>query len=182
MSVRFKFNLSSGDPARDLPENLSIGMLPDETQAHVLLRLFGYVLWYRERLEMEKNLHKEGIQFIPDLIQMDYTMQILFWGECGETNHDRLNRIAVKANLAEIWIIRRSFEEAEALHRDLVKHKSREGRYHIVGMDADCFEELLSLIQTRNDLFWLLGDYSTPNMQFSFNNVWFDVPFLYLKR
>ena len=182
MSVRFKFKLSSGDPARDLPESVVIGMESEETRSDVLLKLFGYVLWFRERLELGRNLHREGIQFIPDLVQLDYTMQIQFWGECGDCSVDKLNRLAVKAHGAEIWVIRRSFEEANDLHHGMTKHKLREGRYHIIGLDHDCFEELLGLLETRNDFFWLLGDYHPPNLQFSFNGIWFDVPFVYLKR
>ena len=57
MSGKYSFHLQSADPRRDLPSRLIIGQRETETPAHVLLKLLGYLLFHRARLQIEPALH-----------------------------------------------------------------------------------------------------------------------------
>lgn len=181
MSGRYRFNLASDDPKRRLPEKVIVGIKSTETPAHVLLKFLGFVLFYRERLEIEKNLHRDSLQYVPDLVQLDYTLRPVFWGECGDCTVEKLNRLAVKVPEAQIWILKKSIAEAEILQRQMIKNRLRRNRYHLVGLDQEMFDELLSLLQMRNEFYWLCGEFNPPNLQFDFNGIWFDVGFSWLR-
>lgn len=179
MNGRFRFDLTSEDYRRLLPEKVIIGMKSTETEAHVLLKCLGFVLLYRERLEIEKKLPQDAIQFVPDLVQLDFQLQPVFWGECGDCSVDKLNRLAVKAPEAEIWVIKKCYAEAEQLMQLMQKRGLRTGRYHVVALESDFMEELLGLLKGKNRLHFMAADFEPPALQIEFNGLWFDVPFRY---
>ena len=84
MNEKYTFELTSQDRKRALPPRLIIGQRENESIAHMALKLMGFVLFYRERLQVEAKLHTDHIPFEPDLIQFDYQLRPRFWGECGE--------------------------------------------------------------------------------------------------
>lgn len=177
MAGKFSFHLQSTDPRRALPGKVIIGQKDTETSAHVLLKLFGYLLFFRDRLQIEPRLHDDNIPYLPDLAQFDYTLRAALWVECGECSVDKLDRLAVKVPEAELWVVKRSFADAENLLRLMAKHGLRRNRYHVVGLDADMFAEVEGLLRPRNEVFWVAGEYEPPNLQMDFNGLWFDAPF-----
>jgi hypothetical protein len=181
MTAKFSFRLRSDDWRRAMTGKIILVQHKLETPADVLRRMFGYLLLYRERMLIETTLPDDNIVYVPDLAQLDYQLRPVLWVECGECPLDKLNRLAVKAPEAEIWIIRQSAEEAHALMETMIHHQLRKGRYHIVGLDQTMFEEVLGLLKPRNDIFWLAGDFEPPTMQFDFNGLWFDATFTLLR-
>lgn len=182
MSARFAFHLESQDNRRrDLPDRVFIGRKETETTKHVLLKFLGFVLFHRERLQIEAELHDDNIPFTPDLVQLDYTMRPALWAECGEVSVGKLDKLAVKVPEAEIWIVKRSPAEAESLLRDMAKHELRRNRYRVVAFDPDMFDEALASLAPRNEVFWLRGDFEPPSLQFDFNGLWFDCEFQVLE-
>jgi hypothetical protein len=175
--MRFTFQLEASDPRKTLPHKLLLIQGAEESRAIVLLRLLGYLLFFRERLQICVDLHDDNVSFVPDLVQLDYQLRPVLWVECGDPNLDRLNRLAVKAPEAELWILRPSPEDAEALHRGMIRAELRRNRYRIVGFDAGLFEELLGLLGPRNQVFWVAGTFDPPQIQFTFNGLWFDAEF-----
>ena len=181
MSGKYIFDLRSEDRRRDLPRKLIIGQRENESTRHVLLKLLGYVIFYRERLHIEGNLHNDNIPFEPDLVQLDYTLRPIFWAECGDCGVNKLNKLAVKVPEAELWVLKPSFAEAEHLLAAIRKAELRKNRYQILGMDQGMMKEIGELIQPRNEFLCVQVEFEPPSLQFDFNGLWFDVPFLHLK-
>jgi len=181
MSGKYSFSLTSEDKKRDLPRKIIIGRQVNETIVHVGLKLLGFLLFYRERMQIEVNLHIDSIPFVPDLVQLDYELRPALWIECGECTVHKLHKLAVKIPESEIWILKKSAPAAEELHRQMSKADLRRERYGIIGFDQQMFEEVSSLIQSRNEVFWLRGEFEPGNVQFDFNGLWFDSPLTVLK-
>jgi hypothetical protein len=181
MSSRFAFHVQSRDRRRELPERVFIGRKETETTQHVLLKFLGFSLFHRPRLKIEAELHDDNIPFKPDLVQLDYTLRPALWVECGEVSAAKLDKLAVKVPEAEIWVVKRSPAEAESLLREMAKHDLRRNRYHLLAFDPEMFDEALSSLGSRNEVFWLLGEFSPPQMQFDFNGLWFDCSFRVLE-
>ncbi len=181
MSGKYSFNLKSEERRRPLPAKIIIGQHETETAADVLLKLVGFLLFFRENIQIEPRLHDDNIPFIPDLLAVDYTLQPVLWVECGETSAARLDRLAVKVPAAEIWVVQRSRQEVDVLHQMMVRAELRTDRYGLVGLDPEMFDELLGLLAARNELTWFHGSFDPPTLQFEFNGLWFDAGFEVLR-
>jgi hypothetical protein len=177
MSGKYSFHLQSRDRRRDLPPKLIVGQRDNESNRHVLLKLFGYLLFYRPRLHVEANLHDDNIPFEPDLVELDYHLRPALWVECGECGITKLSKLAAKVPGAEVWILKRSFVEAQHLLYELGKAGLRRGRYNLIGLDEAMFEEVCSLLRPRNTVLWVAGGFDPPYIQFDFNGLWFEAPF-----
>ena len=119
VSSKYSFKLKSEDQRRDLPEKIIIGRQTLDTAEHVVLKMLSYVLFYRERIRIDTNLHTDSIPYVPDLVQLDYELRPKLWVECGECAVSRLDKLAVKVPEAEIWVVLRS----ESLADDLLNHQ-----------------------------------------------------------
>jgi hypothetical protein len=182
MSAKFSFHLRSEDPRRDLPRKIIIGHQTTDPTAPVVLKLLAFVLLYRERIQIGARLDPDAIPFLPDLIQLDYELRPTLWVECGECSVGKLDRLAIKVPEAEIWVVRRSVEEASQLVAAMAKGKLRRKRYRLIGLDAGMFEEMHGLLRERNELFWVRAEFENPSeMRFDFNGLWFDAPFAVLE-
>lgn len=181
MSGKYAFNLKSEERRRALPGKIIVGQRETETEKHVLLKFLGYVLFYREHIQIEPRLHDDNIPFEPDLLVLDYTLRPVLWVECGECSVMKLDRLAVKVPEAEIWIVKRSLDEAESLRRAMAKAELRTGRYGFVALDPAMFDEMAGLLTQRNQLNWFHGSFDPPTLQFEFNGLWFDAEFSVLR-
>jgi uncharacterized protein YaeQ len=177
VSAKYSFQLQSTDPRRPLPHKIIIGQAPPETGIDVVLKLLAYLLFFRERIQLDVRLHEQDIQLVPDLVQLDYALRPALWIECGDCSAARLDRLAVKVPEAEIWVVQRSATGINQLHEGMRKAGLRRGRYHLAGLDEPMVDEVLALLQSRNQVLWVRGDFDPPNLQFDFNGLWFDAPF-----
>ncbi len=182
MSAKHVFDLRSEDRHRALPSKVTIGLGDNESLRHTVLKLLGYILFFRERLEIEGKVHNDSIPFTPDLVQLDYTLRPTLWIECGDCGVNKLHKLAVKVPEAEIWVLKSSPLEAQNLVTAMAKEELRVNRYNVIGFDPDMMRELIGLVKPRNEVFWLTGDFEPPQMQFDFNGLWFDVPFTVLRH
>ena len=180
MSAKYSFQMRSEDRRRELPHKIIIGRQDNETIAHVALKFLAYLIFFRERLQIETNLHTDNIPFVPDLVQLDYELRPRLWVECGECGVGKLHKLAVKVPEAEIWIVKPSAAAAQHLFEAMAKEDLRRDRYHLLGLDGAMVEEFCSLLEPRNELFWVRGEFEPPNLQFDFNGLWFDAPFTVL--
>lgn len=181
MSGKHSFKLKTEDRKRDLPGKVIIGQQATETIAHVLLKMLAYIIFYRERLLLEPNLHRDDIPFVPDVAQLDYQLQPRLWVECGDCGVNKLDKLAVKAPEAEIWVVKRSLGAAQELFRAMERAELRRDRYQVLALDSEMFEELCGLVRVRNEILWVAGEFDPPNLQFDFNGLWFDAPFTVLR-
>jgi len=177
MSAKFSFHLESRDRRRQLPEKIILGQQETETLPHVALKFLAYLIFFRERLQIEFNLHTDSIPFVPDLVQLDYELSPKLWVECGECSVSKLNKLAVKVPEAEIWIVKSSPAAAEHLFHAMAKEELRRQRYHFLALDPAMVDEFCALLKPRNHLLWVNGEFEPPNLQFDFNSLWFDAPF-----
>ncbi len=177
MAGKYSFQLSSTDKRRDLPGKIIIGQRETETTTHVLLKLFSYLLFFRDRLQIEPRLHDDNIPYLPDVVQFDYSLRPALWVEAGECTIEKLDRLAVKVPEAEIWVVRRSPTDVDHLLRLMAKHGLRRERYGLIGFDPEMFGEVEGLLRTRNELLWVSAQLEPPcSLQFEFNGLWFDAP------
>jgi len=181
VSAIHSFHLQSGDGRLTLPPKLVLHRRAEESEDLILLKILGYLLLYRERLQVEPRLHDRDIHLVPHLLQMDFELHPALWAECGECEARRLKKIAIKVPDAEIWLLRESPEAASELLRLMEKQKLRRNRYNIVGFDPDMFEELRAHLKPRNEVFWVGAGFDPPGMSFDFNGLWFEAPFTHLK-
>jgi len=181
MNGKYAFNLKSEERRRPLPGKIIIGQRETETTTHVLLKLIGYVLFFREGIQVEPRMHDDNIPFEPDLLALDYTLRPTLWVECGECSVSKLDRLAVKVPEAEIWVVKRSRADAEHLRLAMAKADLRTNRYGLVALDPAMMEELTGLLTQRNQLTWFNGQFDPPNLQFEFNGLWFDAEFEVLR-
>lgn len=182
MSSRYAFNLSGDDRRCPLPPKLLLQQGPTESLTHILLKLFGYLLFYRERLLVEPHLDDDYLPFRPDLVQLDYEGRMVLWVECGECAVAKLDRLAVKAPYGEIWAVKRSPDDARDLARRMAREGLRTGRYGIVGLDPDMLDEVARETGPRNDVRWYRGTFDPAQMQFEFNGLWYEAEFLVLRH
>ncbi len=181
MSAKFSFTLRGEDRRRPLPSKLIIGQRETETLPHVMLKLLAYLLFFRERLQLEAAPDFDAIPFVPDLVQYDYELRPALWIECGECSVAKLDKLAVKAPEAEIWIVKRSPADAEHLLAAMAKAELRRGRYNVLAFDAEMFSELCSFASTRNEVTWFKGHIEPPLVQFEFNGLWFEGAFTVMR-
>lgn len=181
MAGKFSFRLQRAEPSYGFPSKLVIGQQETETTAHVLLKALAYLLFFRERLQLETNLHMDSIPFRPDVVQLDYELRPKLWIECGECSVNKLDKLAVKAPEAEIWVIKRSLTAAEDLLHAMAKAELRRQRYQLIGLDAELFEEMNGLLRSRNEVYWVHGSLDPPVLQLDFNGLWFEGTFTVLR-
>lgn len=177
MSTRYVFNLRSDSSRRPLPTKILLAQKETETLRHILLKLFGFLLFHRERLLIEPTLDDDYLQFVPDLVQMDYQGTLVLWVECGECSLEKLDRLAVKAPYAEIWAVKGSVAEAVDWRRRMERGGLRRGRYGLVGLETDMLDEVAGLTTARNDVVWYRGTFDPALVQFEYNGLWFEAPF-----
>lgn len=177
MGAKYSFRFESRDRRRELPGGIIIAQNDTETITHVVLKMLGFVLFYRERLQIEGDVHNDSIQFKPDLVWLDYDMQPKLWVECGECSVGKLDKLAVKVHAAEIWVLKKSPAAAEQLMAAMAKEELRRDRYHILAFDEEMFGELCGLVAPRNQMVWFGASFETGQMQFEFNELWFEAAF-----
>jgi hypothetical protein len=178
VSAKYSFRLSSEIKTHPLPGKILIGQGLLETAESVFLKLLARVVFSRERLQLDPRLHDENIPFNPSLVQLDYEMRPALWIECGECPVTRINKLAVKAHEAEIWIVLGSTTAVADLTREMAKHGLRRNRYHLLGFEESLIEELKSLLRSSNTFTLFHLNLLQPNIQFEFNELWFDSNFV----
>jgi hypothetical protein len=109
--------------ASDLPRKVIIGQQDTETIAHIVLKLFAFILFYRPRLQLEIDLQRDTFAFVPDLVELDYQMRPQLWIECGECSMNKLHKLAVKLPDTEFWVVKRSEHAARDLLRAMEKEE-----------------------------------------------------------
>jgi uncharacterized protein YaeQ len=181
LSAKFTFTLTSEDRKRPMPHKILIGQQPNETVRHIALKCLAWLLFCRERLQIDTDVQNDSIPFVPDLAVLGYDMRPLLWVECGECSVSKLHKIAVKCPEAEIWIVKKSITDARHLLATMEKEELRKGRYSIVALDLEFFDEVCGLIRERNEVYWYRGDFDPPEMRFELNELWFETTFEVLR-
>jgi uncharacterized protein YaeQ len=194
MSSKYSFALRSEDRRRPLPEKLIIGRQDLESPWQVALKMLAFCFFFRDRLQIDPDLKNDNIPFVPDLAQLDYSLNPVLWIECGECGVNKLNKLAVKVPEAEIWVVRKSLADAHELLRAMGRDELRRDRYNLLAFDQNTFEEMSDSMTSRNQMTWYkttvevqpewqknVAPDNEPELQFDFNGLWFQMPFHLLK-
>lgn len=194
MSSKYSFALRSEDRRRPLPEKLIIGRQDLESPWQVTLKMLAFCFFFRDRLQIDPDLKNDNIPFVPDLAQLDYSLNPVLWIECGECGVNKLNKLAVKVPEAEIWVVRKSLTDAHELLRAMGRDELRRNRYNLLAFDQTAFEEMSASMASRNQMTWYkttvevqpewqknVAPDNEPELQFDFNGLWFQMPFHLLK-
>jgi hypothetical protein len=182
LANKFTFQLRSEDRRRPFPHKVIIGQGINESVRHVAFKFLSYLLFYRDRLQVETDVQNDNIPFVPDLAMLGYDMRPLLWVECGECTVSKLHKLAVKCPEAEIWVVKRSRADAEHLLAAMEKEELRRGRYAVIAFEPEFFDEVCGLIKERNELHWFDGGFDPAEMRFELNGLWFDTAFEVLRR
>ncbi|MBI1178043.1 hypothetical protein GC207_11475 [bacterium] len=174
MSAKFTVRLASEIANHPLPSKILLNQDLLEPVDHVLLKLLAFVLFQRDRLQIEPRLHDENIPFVPDLVQLDYQLKPALWVECGDTEVTKLDKLAVKAPWAELWLVLRSREALETYKREMERLGLRRDRYEMLAFEATMFDEMLALLASRNELTLFRFNMNEGELQLDFNGIWFD--------
>ena len=174
MSAKYSFELKSEDRRCDLPHKLLLVQPPDDPRDLLLLKLLAYLLFFRDRIQVEPRFDPDVVPFVPAVAATDFAGSIRLWVECGPCPIARLDKLAVKVPAAEIWIVLRSPEEAATLTRAMSKADLRRNRYHLLIFDPAILDEMVGLLTQRNHLVWMAGSTALGQMQLDFNGLWFD--------
>jgi uncharacterized protein YaeQ len=177
VSARYAFSFVSQEARRPLPSRLIIAQHETETIVHVGLKFLAHLYFARERLQPETNLHDDSIPFIPDLVQLDYELRPALWVECGECAVAKLDKLAVKAPEAELWIVKKSPADADLLARSMEREGLRRNRYSMLILDPEGFQEVCDALRPRNEVTWFGVPPDAAVMQFELNELWYELPF-----
>ncbi len=177
MAGKYSFQLQSSNPRLRFPHKIVFGRRDTETPAQILLKCLAYLLFFRERLQIEPRLPDENFPFDPDLAELDYSLRPVLWIECGDCTVAQLDKLAVKAPDAQIWILKPGPDHTADLLRLMAKHGLRRNRYHLLAFDPNAFSDLLAALQPRNEIFWVDASWDPGEVQLDFNGLWHQIPF-----
>jgi uncharacterized protein YaeQ len=183
LAAKFTFYCTSDDRRRALPRKVLFGLGPNEAESNLVLKFIGWVLFYRDRLQVQTELPDDSIPFVPDLVELGYDLRPLLWVEGGESSPAKLQKIAVKCPDAQIWVVKSSPAEVDALRHTMKKEEFRRDRYGLIGLEPEMFAELAALIRERNQFHWFAGGFADEpgleenQLQFELNGLWFDHSF-----
>ncbi|HEX4946892.1 MAG TPA: YaeQ family protein [Blastocatellia bacterium] len=86
-------------------ERLTLYKRAGESYEHVLMKALGYAMFrpVYPQLEIERRL---GLRYKPDLVALDATNQIEFWGECGAVSFRKIAWLAKHSSARRIVIFK----------------------------------------------------------------------------
>lgn len=174
LSAKFTFRLTSNLRNHPLPAKILIAQQPVEPLDHVLLKLLAFVVFQRDRLQLQPRLHDDNVPYVPDLLQLDFTLRPVLWVDCGDVSVARLDKLAVKTPWAEIWAVTRSRQHLDVLAGEMTRLNLRRNRYRLLAFDGGMFEEMLRLLNERNELALYGASLETGELQLDFNGLWFE--------
>ena len=117
---------------------------PEETLAHLALRLSGLVLFWEKEPRPElsaKHPALTGQEFKPDFVALEVSGEIALWGECGNVATHKLNKLVRRYPNAEIVILKESEPEGQRQRKVLNEEVAKSERIQIFAWPAEPFSE-----------------------------------------
>jgi uncharacterized protein YaeQ len=86
-------------------ERMTLYKRAGESYEHVLMKALGYAMFRPTypQLEIERRI---GLRYKPDLVALDATNQIEFWGECGAVSFRKIAWLAKHSGARRIVIFK----------------------------------------------------------------------------
>lgn len=127
-----------------------------EGRIHVLLKLLAYMLFYDERLEIEKDI---GMHYKPDLVICEPPSLPELWIDCGQISLEKVDTLSRKLKQTRIVILKRSRSELRNFTRMAAKKVSYPERIEYLAFEKSFLENLAASLQKKNQLtLYPIGD------------------------
>ncbi len=173
ISTKLTFALGSDEKLRKLPSKIVVSQSQNETLDHVLLKALAFVIFHGDRLRLEVDLKMPGVPFVPDLVSLALDGRPELWIECGEVSLHKLEKLTLKLNDTDIWIVKKSAGEVSKTVELARRNIKRLGRVRLLTFDPGFIQELLALASGSNSLH-LVKLVPGEMMQLVFNDLWFE--------
>ncbi|HOX23446.1 MAG TPA: hypothetical protein PLL10_08280 [Elusimicrobiales bacterium] len=171
MYLRCDLNINGGR------KNLLIVPRHDETVEHSALKLACAILFWERELILDATVNHPALSncpFVPDMMALDDSGAISFWGECGNTSLNKLDKVIKKVPGARIVVLRESPDDARQMRTALSGQTKKHQRVEILAWPKPEFERWLAAVQDSNSV---VGESTGRSMSLVFNEQVFDVDF-----
>jgi uncharacterized protein YaeQ len=137
-AMQFRLAFSAVDRGLDLNLKLMVARRSDETMAHVVLRVLGYCLFYRNDPTQELRFAiGPADRDSPDLWAHDLVGRPVDWIVCGEPDAEELRHVLKHQRQATVRVLFGSEQQ-----RDAFFHHVRSLRRRVLGLEAVDFREI----------------------------------------
>jgi uncharacterized protein YaeQ len=128
-------------------ERLTLYKRAGESYEHVLMKALGYAMYapIYPKLEIERRI---GLRYKPDLVALDDTNEIEFWGECGAVSFRKIAWLAKHSSARRIVIFK--FAQApnaitqwiDSLHAEVEPRYRRAQQLSLINFVARVADEI----------------------------------------
>jgi uncharacterized protein YaeQ len=171
--TKLTFALASDEKTRKLPSKIVVSQGQNETLDHVLLKALAFVMFYRDRLRLEVDVELPGVPFVPDLVALGLDGRPELWIECGEVSLHKLEKLTLKLNDTDLWLVKRTAGEVAKTLELARRNLKRLQRLRLMTFDPGFLPEMLSLATGSNSIH-LVKLVPWELMQLNFNGLWFE--------
>ena len=164
-SINFNFNINNGTEKRLVVLREAIG----ESQQHIILKLFAYLLFFEEKLQVEITAFQHHK---PDLVKFDeeQNWKVTKWIDCGVIDIERLLKVSKHNRQAEIYIFKDSKDSVQSLKDKMTKKEPKISNIHFYVFEKKERKTIQELMLGRNEI--IIENY--PNVRDGYLNLIFN--------
>jgi uncharacterized protein YaeQ len=129
---------------------------PNEPDDHVAHKLGAYILfWSFDPLTdaTTKLPALAGYEFLPDLLGLDASGEIVLWVECGSTTLHKLTKVTRRAPRARVVVMKENERGAELLRKELDSSFDRPERVEVLAWPGTSYQDWVALVGDRAEGF-----------------------------
>ena len=135
--------------AERIPPKLVLAQAEGESEAHIILKLLSYLMFYRQGIKIE---HRVEQHFKPDLVVEGDNFQPVLWVDCGNTAIRKLDKVATKNHNCEIYILKENYRQLDAYFKNAKKRVKRIERVQFICFDDGFVDALVNGLQRTNEV------------------------------
>lgn len=143
--MKYTFNIQ----AEHISPKLVLEKAKGESEAHVILKLLSYLMFYRQGIKIE---HRVEQHFKPDLVVEGDNFQPVLWVDCGNTAIRKLDKVATKNHNCEIYIVKENNHQLRAYYQKSQKRVKRIERVQFICFDDGFVSALVNGLQRTNEV------------------------------
>ncbi len=133
---------------------------PNETGAHLALKLAAYLLfWDLEPIvdASPKTPALAAFEFMPDVLALDEAGETRLWVECGSVTMHKLLKLTRRLPQARVVVLKETQREAERLRQDIAEQLDRHEKVEILAWPGRQFQEWLAALGEKTEVFGEAG-------------------------
>jgi len=161
--MKYTFNIH----AEHIPPKLVLEQMKGEAEAHIILKLLSYLIFYRQGMKIE---HRVEQHFKPDLVVEGANFQPVLWVDCGNTAIRKLDKVATKNHNCDIYIVKENSRQLDAYFQKAKKRVKRIERVRFICFDDGFVAALVNRLRRTNEVtFNLLQSDDKDSIVLAFN-------------